>query len=294
MYYDENSVLFLDGKWLKAAETKTSLYNQTLHYGNGVFEGIRSYETEHGPAIFKAKEHYERLLFSAKAMFIDLPYSVDELVQLSYELLQKNNLQNAYIRPLVYLGETMHLQPSEEVHLLLTAWEWDKYLGDQQIKLMTSPYQRPNPKAFHVEAKVTGHYANSILASTHAKRQGYDEALLLDMNGFVAEGPGANFFYEKEGVLYTCPCGSILPGITRATMFELCEQFEIPLEERFFTPEEVRGADAAFFVGTATEVAGIASLDEVPFALAWEDSLGYQLYKAYQREVLELEPVYIF
>ncbi len=294
MYFDENTVLFLDGKWLKAAETKTSLFNQTLHYGNGVFEGIRAYETEHGPAIFKAKEHFERLLFSAETMYIDMPYNVDELIQLSYELLDKNNLQNAYIRPLVYFGDAMHLTPGEEVHVLLTAWEWDKFLGDKQLNVMTSPYQRPNPKAFHVEAKVTGHYANSILASTHAKRQGYDEALLLDMKGNVAEGPGANFFYEKDGKLFTCPSGNILPGITRATIFELCEQFEIELEERFFTPDEVRGADAAFFVGTAVEVAGIASLDKVDFKLKWEESLGFQLAKAYQREVLELEPVYIF
>jgi len=294
MYFNEETVLFLDGQWLKAAETKTSLYNQTLHYGNGVFEGIRSYETEHGRAIFKAEEHYERLLYSAKTMYIDVPYSVDELVQLTYQLLERNNLQDAYIRPLVYLGETLHLNPSQDVHVLLAAWEWDKYLGDKLVDVITSPYQRPNPKACHVDAKVTGHYSNSILASTHAKNQGFDEALLLDMNGYVAEGPGANFFYEKDEKLYTCPVGNILPGITRATMFELCEQLEIELVEKFFTPEDVRGADSAFFVGTAAEVAGINSLDRVPFKLEWKDSLGFQLSEAYQREVLEVEPVYIF
>ncbi len=294
MYFNENTVLFLDGKWLKASETKTSLYNQTLHYGNGVFEGIRAYETEHGPSVFKAREHYERLLFSAKTMYIDMPYSVEEFIQLSYELLEKNNLQNAYIRPLVYLGESLRLNPSEEVHVLLTAWEWDKFLGDKLIDVMVSPYERPNPKAFHVEAKVTGHYANSILASTHAKRQGYDEALLLDMNGNVAEGPGANFFYQKDNKLYTCPSGNILSGITRATIIELCEQLEIPLEEKFFTAAEVKGADGAFFVGTAAEVAGIASLDGVKFKDDWTNTFGYLLSKAYQREVLELEPVYLF
>jgi branched-chain amino acid aminotransferase len=294
MYYNEETVLFLDGQWLKAAETKTSLYNQSLHYGNGVFEGIRSYETEHGTAVFKAKEHYERLLYSAKTMYIEVPYTVDELVKLTYELLDKNNLQDAYIRPLVYLGETLYLNPSKDVHFLLAAWEWDKYLGDKLVDIMTSPYQRPNPKACHVDAKVTGHYSNSILASTHAKNEGFDEALLLDMNGYVAEGPGANFFYEKDNKLYTCPKGNILPGITRATMFELCEQLEIELEEKFFTSEEVIGADSAFFVGTAAEVAGINSLDRVPFKLEWKDSLGYQLSEAYQREVLEVEPVSIF
>ena len=294
MYFNENTVLFLDGKWLKASETTTSLYNQTLHYGNGVFEGIRAYETEHGPSIFKAREHYERLLFSAKTMYIDLPYSVERFIQLSYELLEKNDLQNAYIRPLVYLGESLHLNPSEEVHVLLTAWEWDKFLGDKLIDVMVSPYERPNPKAFHIEAKVTGHYANSILASTHAKRQGYDEALLLDMNGNIAEGPGANFFYQKDNKLFTCPSGNFLSGITRATIFELCEQLEIPLEEKFFTADDVKGADGAFFVGTAAEVAGIGSLDGVKFKDDWLNTFGYLLSKAYQREVLEVEPVFIF
>ena len=294
MYYNENSVLFLNGEWRKAAETKCSLFGQSLHYGNGVFEGIRSYETEHGPAIFKAKAHYDRLLFSAKTMYIDLPYSTEELIQISYDLLKKNHLQNAYIRPLVFLGDYLHLNPSDDVNLMICAWEWDKYLGNDALNVMTSPYQRPNPKAFHVDAKVTGHYANSILASTHAKRAGFDEALLLDMNGFVAEGPGANFFFEKDNKLYTCPEGNILPGITRATMFELCEFLEIELIEKFFTPEEVRGADSAFFVGTAAEVAGIRALDNIPFKLKWEDSLGHQLAKAYKREVLEVEPVYLF
>ena len=294
MYFNENTVLFLDGEWLKASETTTSLYNQTLHYGNGVFEGIRSYATGHGPSIFKAKEHYERLLYSAEKMYIEVPYTVDELTSKTYKLLEMNGIQDAYIRPLIYLGEDLHLNPSSDVHVLLAAWEWDKYLGDTLVNVMTSPFQRPNPKSCFVDAKVTGHYSNSILASTDAKRKGFDEALLLDMNGYVAEGPGANFFYEKDNKIYTCPKGNILPGITRATMFELCELLEIELEERFFTPEEVRGADGAFFVGTAAEVAGIASLDNIPFKLQWTDTIGFELAKAYKRKVLEQEPVYIF
>ncbi len=293
MYYNEDSIVFLDGQWLKAAETQCTLFGQTLHYGNGVFEGIRSYATEHGPSVFKAREHYERLLFSADKMFIDLPYTVDELTARTYELLEKNNLGDAYIRPLVFLGEDLHLVPSKKVHVFIAAWEWGKYLGNALTRVMTSPYQRPNPKSCCVEAKVTGHYSNSILASQHAKNAGYDEALLLDMNGFVAEGPGANFFYEKDNVLYTCPPGNILPGITRATVLELCELLEIEVVEKFFTPDEVRGADGAFFCGTAAEVAGIESLDNVPFKLKWENTLGYELSKAYQREVLEQEPTWI-
>jgi len=289
MYYDKNTLLFLDGKWLKANDATTDLYAQTLHYGNGVFEGIRAYKTEDGIRIFKAKEHYERLKYSAKMMHIDLRYSVEELTALTYELLERNNLENAYIRPLVYLGANMSLQPTNKVHVLLCAWEWGRFLGNKPLNLLTSSYQRPNPKSTHIQAKVVGHYTNSILATTEAKQKGYDEALLLDMNGNVAEGPGANFFYEKDEVLYTCPLGNILSGITRNTIFELAHELKIPVVEKFFTPEEVYQADAAFFTGTAAEVAAIGSLDGNKFNLFWEDSLGYELAKSYTNRVTKRE-----
>ena len=289
MYYNENTQIFLDGMWLKASEATTDLYAQTLHYGNGVFEGIRSYKTEDGARIFKAKEHYERLKYSAEMMHINLDYTLEELTALTYELLERNNLKDAYIRPLVYLGANMSLQPTDEVHVLLCAWEWGKYLGIKQLNLMTSSYQRPNPKATHIQAKVVGHYTNSILATTEAKRNGFDEALLLDMNGKVAEGPGANFFYEKDEVLYTCPLGNILSGITRQTVFELAKELGIEVVEKFFTPKDIYGADSAFFTGTAAEVAGIATLDGHEFKLKWEDSLGYDLARAYQCKVSQRE-----
>ncbi|NQY30019.1 MAG: branched-chain amino acid transaminase [Flavobacteriaceae bacterium] len=289
MYYDKNTQLFLDGKWLKANEATTDLYAQTLHYGNGVFEGIRAYKTEDGIRIFKAKEHYERLKYSAKMMHINLQYSVEELTALTYELLERNNLENAYIRPLIYLGANMSLQPTDEVHVMLCAWEWGKLLGNKPLNLMTSSYQRPNPKSTHIQAKIVGHYTNSILATTEAKQKGFDEALLLDMNGNIAEGPGANFFYEKDEVLYTCPLGNILSGITRQTVFELAKELGIEVVEKFFTPEDVYKADAAFFTGTAAEVAGIASLDGHEFRLKWEDSLGYDLARAYQYKVTQRE-----
>ena len=289
MYHNNTTTLFLDGNWLKASEASTNLYSQTLHYGSGVFEGIRSYKTEDGPQIFKAREHYERLHYSAEKMHIEIPYSVEELERLSYELLERNNLENAYIRPLVYTGENMSLQPCTDVHIMLCAWEWGRFLGDGRVKLMTSSFQRPNPKSCFVDAKVTGHYTNSILATTEAKRKGYDEALLLDMNGYVAEGPGANFFFEKDGVLYTAPLGNILAGITRQTIFELCEDLDFELVEKHFTPEEVYDADGAFFTGTAAEVAGIESLDGNKFKLPWEETLGYELSNAYQNKVKKRE-----
>ena len=200
MYYNEHTTIFLDGNWMKASEASTDLYAQTMHYGSGVFEGIRSYATADGARVFKAREHYERLLYSAEKMHIKLDYTVDQLVELTYQLLDHNGLENAYIRPLVYLGANMSLQPTDEVHVMLCAWSWDRYLGDKLLRVVTSSYQRPNPKSCHVEAKVTGHYTNSILATTEAKQKGFDEALLLDMNGFVAEAPGANFFFEKYDI----------------------------------------------------------------------------------------------
>jgi branched-chain amino acid aminotransferase len=285
MYYNNDTEVFFNSEWLKAKDVMVSPYVQTMHYGSGAFEGIRSYETPDGTRIFKAEEHYKRLLYSAEKMYLKVNYSVEELTSLTYQLLKKNNLGNAYIRPLIFAGANMSLTPTDEVHVMLCAWEWGKYLGDKLLDVTISSYERPNPKSCHVDAKVTGHYVNSILATTEAKQKGFDEALLLDAQGNVAEGPGANFFFEKDEVLYTSPLGNILPGITRATMFELCHEMGFKLVEKYFTPEEVKGADSAFFTGTAAEVAGIASLDRVPFKLKWEDSLGSILQAKYSRRV---------
>ncbi|KOS04892.1 branched-chain amino acid aminotransferase [Flavobacterium akiainvivens] len=288
MYYNENTIVYLNGQWIPAAQATASLYNQTMHYGNGIFEGIRAYDTPNGVKIFKAKEHYERMLKSAELMHIKTGYTVEQLTALSYELLEKNGLKNAYIRPLFYLEPTMSLVPVQEpANLFLCAWEWGRYLGDGLLRIGTSSYQRPNPKSCHVEAKTVGHYINSILATTEAKQNGFDEALMLDAAGFVAEGPGANFFYEKDGVLYTCPLGNILPGITRNTVLELAKKNNIPVVEKLFTIDEVKTADSAFFTGTAAEIAGIGSLDDYTFPLVWNNSFGKKLSVLYQKEVLK-------
>ncbi len=285
MYYSENTSIYLDGQWLKAGDARVSLYSQSMHYGSGVFEGIRAYDVDGEAAVFKAEEHYERLLDSARKMHIRCDYTVEQLTELTYELLEKNNLTDAYIRPLIFLGNNMTLYKVEEVHLFLCAWEWGKYLGDTLLNVMVSSYERPNPRAVPVEAKVTGHYTNSILATTEAKGKGFDEALLLDENGSVAEGSGANFFYEQDGVLYTPPLGNILPGITRSTVIDIAKDLGYEVRVAYFPPEKVKGADGAFFTGTAAEVAGIGWLDGNPFKLAWEDTMGYQIAKAYQNIV---------
>lgn len=284
MYYTPQSTVFLDGEWINPKIATADPYSQSLHYGNAAFEGIRSYETHNGFNVFKSKEHYERLVYSAEKMHLKLNYSVQEMMEITDELLEKNQLTDAYIRPLVFSGQNMSLSPSEEGKLFMAAWVWGKLLSDG-LDIMTSSYQRPNPKSTHIQAKISGHYVNSILATKEAKSKGFDEGLLLDQNEYVAEGPGANFFYEKNGELFTAPLGNILSGITRITIMELAISLNIKVNETLFKPEDVYQADAAFFTGTAAEVAHINSLDGNKFPLKWEESIGYKLSQLYSKLV---------
>src|SRR5215469_10779515 len=207
-YYNEHTVLWLDGAILKAAEAKTDLYGQSLHYGYSVFEGIRSYRTAAGATkIFKAVEHFDRLQRSAAALNMPYRYTSAALIAATYDILEKNNLQDAYIRPVVYAPANMSFNPNTESFTVIQAWEMAPFLGEKLLRVMTSTFQRPNPKGFKIEAKAAGHYVNSILASQEAKAKGFDEALLTDMNDNIAEGPGANMFFEKDGKLVTPPPG---------------------------------------------------------------------------------------
>lgn len=289
MYFSDKTIVYHDGAWLKATDASVDLYGQTLHYGIGVFEGIRAYRTKTGPVIFKAKEHYDRLLMSAEKMHIALDYDANRLTSITYQLLDANGFGDAYIRPLVYLDPNMSLTTGTKPHLLISAWKWGKLLGDKQLSVRTSSYCRPHPKSCHVEAKVSGHYVNSVLASAEARKHGFDEALLLDHNGFVAEGPGANFFYEENGELFTAPLGNILPGITRATVMELCQELRVRVHEKLFELKEVYNSDSAFFTGTAAEIVGIASVDNRALKMPWDHSLGAQLAAMYRRRVREIE-----
>jgi branched-chain amino acid aminotransferase len=289
-YYNESTICWHNGQLLKSSDLKVDLYGQSLHYGYAVFEGIRSYRTAAGTTkIFKAEEHFLRLERSAAAMNMPYTWQVRQLIDASYEVLDKNNLQDAYIRPLVYAPANMSFNPNTESHLVIQAWHMDPFLGEKLLKVMTSSFQRPNPKGFKIEAKASGHYVNSILASQEAKAKGFDEALLTDMNGFVAEGPGANVFLEKDGKLFTPVKGNILPGITRATVLEICSQLDIPVEETQFTTHEMRNADAAFFCGTAAEVIGWESIDGIPFKKKWTDSVSRKIQLAYKNLVIEKE-----
>ena len=287
-YYNEDTVLYLNGAFVKASEAKMDFYSQSFHYGYSVFEGIRSYKTMNGETkIFKPVEHYNRLKVSAESLNMPYTWSTKELIDITYELLAKNNLQDAYIRPVVYAPANMSFNLNTESFIVITVWEMAAFLGDKLLRVMTSSFQRPNPKGFKIHAKAAGHYVNSILASQEAKGLGFDEALLTDMNGNVAEGPGANLFYEKDGKLFTPSLGNILPGITRATVLELCAELNIQVEEKTFEKEEVYGADAAFFCGTAAEVIGFQSLDDQPFAMQWENTVSKQIQEAYKNLIVE-------
>ena len=286
-YYNETTLIYLNGEFVKAADAKTDLYGQSLHYGYAVFEGIRSYNTQNGARIFKAEEHYDRLKRSCELVYINYPFKNQTLIDQTYNLLEINKFKDAYIRPLVYCGPNMSLTRAHEVNIMICAWEWGAYLGDKQIHLYISSFERPNPRSIIVEAKVSGHYVNSILATTEAKDKGYDEAIMLDMNGYVAEAPGANIFVEKNGRLITPPKGNILPGITRATVIDICRSLEIEVIEKHFNAQELVDADCAFLCGTAAEIIGISSIDHQNYPLNWENSLGFVIRQHYKNLVIE-------
>ena len=290
MYYNDDTIIYLNGEFVNATEAKIDLYSQSLHYGYSVFEGIRSYKTIKGETvIFKAEEHYKRLINSANAINIPFTYSSEDLVAVTYELLSRNNIQDAYIRPLVYTPANMSFTKCDLSYLVIAVWKMEPFLGEQLLKVMTSSFQRPNPKGFKIEAKASGHYVNSIIASQEAKANGYNEALLLDMNNFVAEGPGANVFFEKDGKLFTPSPGNILPGITRATVIEICNELDIPVKEKFFTVDELKEADAAFYCGTAAEIIGWESLDNFKFPKPWNETISSLIQEAYKCKVVQKE-----
>jgi len=287
MYFNQDTIIYLDQKFVKAEESLTNLYGQTLHYGYGVFEGIRAYETENGTKIFKAREHFARLKKSCEYIRIPFEYDIDDLIDQSYVLLEKNNITNAYIRPLVFCGPNMSLTTPTSVSIMICAWEWGAYLGDNLLNITISSFSRPHPKSTVIEAKVCGHYVNSIMASTEAKANGFDEALLLDTDGFLAEGPGANLFFQKNNKLYTPKTGNILPGITRQTVLDLCAEFNIEVVEGNFTVADLQSADGAFMCGTAAEIIGLKSIEHQPFAKEWKDTFGKKLQTSYKNLVLE-------
>lgn len=285
-YYSEHTIIFRDGQFIRPHQSKVNSYSQSIHYGNGVFEGIRSYDTKSGVNIFRAKEHFERLKYGAKVMGIKFDYTIEELIDITYKLLEKNKLKDAYIRPLIVLGEDMGLLTPNTSSLIIQCWKWGKLMGDDLLNIKTSKFQRPNPKSCFIDAKITGHYVNSILAKNNAKQNGFDEALLLDIDNNVAECSGANIFIQNNNTLSTPIEGHIMPGITRNVIIELCESIGVKVEKRTISPQELKQSESAFITGTAAEVVGIKRIDDYHFPLKWESSLGFKLMNLYKKEIL--------
>lgn len=261
---DIGAHIWRNGKLINSEDAKISVINHVLHYGSGVFEGIRCYQTERGTAVFRLKEHMKRLHYSAGVLEIDMPYSVGELCQATLDLLAANKLESGYIRPVACFGEgKMGLSPhGADIDVFIAAWPWGKYLSDDPITVGTSPWIRIHPKSLQADAKINGHYVNSIMSSQWAHNNGYQEALLLDYEGNVAEGPGENLFIVKDNTLYTPQLGTILNGITRATIMKIAQkELDIETVEKILTPEDIRTADEAFFTGTAAEVTILKSID---------------------------------
>ena len=264
---DRDGLIWFDGEWVDWREAKVHVLTHTLHYGMGVFEGVRAYETATGPAIFRLEEHTDRLFNSAKIMNMDIGFSKEEINQAQKDAVAKNNLDSAYIRPMCFYGsEGMGLRADGlKVHTIIAAWEWGSYLGEDNMKngirIKTSSYTRHHVNISMTKAKANGNYINSMLALQEALTDGYDEALLLDVDGFVAEGSGENFFIVRDGVIYTPDLTSALAGITRDAIFTLATDLGYKVVEKRITRDEVYCADEAFFTGTAAEVTPIRELD---------------------------------
>ena len=265
---DKDGVIWMDGKWVDWRDAKVHVLTHTLHYGMGVFEGTRAYETNDGTAIFRLQDHTDRLFRSAHILNMKIPFDKATLNQVQREAVSKNKLKSAYLRPMCFYGsEGMGIRAdSLKVHVMVAAWEWGKYLGEdgieKGIRIRTSSYTRNHVNSVMCKAKANGNYMNSILALQEAISCGYDEAMLLDHEGYVAEGSGENIFLVRNGKLITPDLTSALEGITRETIFQLAEECGLEVVEKRITRDEVYVADEAFFTGTAAEVTPIREVDD--------------------------------
>jgi len=258
-------MIWKNGCMIPWEQATTHIMTHALHYGSAVFEGIRVYKTENGPAVFKLQEHIKRFFYSATALGMKINFTEEEICQAVIDTVNKNGLEEGYIRPLVYYGYgSMKVVPTDDlaVDVMISCWPWGDYLAEKAVDIKISPYIRIHPKSTVADAKISGHYVNSILAGLALRDTHYHEALLLDSDGYVAEGSAENIFIVKDGKIITTPAGTILVGITRNTVMQIAEDFGIEVEERYFKPEEVIEADEAFFSGTAVEVTAIRSLED--------------------------------
>jgi branched-chain amino acid aminotransferase len=268
--HDRDGKIWMDGELVDWRDAKIHVLTHTLHYGCGAFEGVRAYDTVNGTAIFRLQEHTQRLFNSAKILRMKIPFTQDQVNEAQREVVKANGLKSAYIRPLTWIGsEKLGVSPKgNKVHLIVAAWSWGAYLGEEGMKrgirVKTSSYTRHHVNITMTQAKTVSNYTNSILANMEATDEGYDEALLLDASGFVSEGAGENLFVIKNGVVYTPDLSAgALNGITRNTIFAICQDLGLKLVEKRITRDEVYICDEAFFTGTAAEVTPIRELDRI-------------------------------
>ena len=265
---DRDGVIWMDGELVPWREAQVHVLTHTLHYGMGVFEGVRAYKAEQGTAIFRLQEHTRRLFGSAHIMMMPVPWDRATISEAQRTVVRENGLDSAYIRPMFFYGsEGMGLRADNlKVHAVVAAWEWGAYLGaeniEKGIRIKTSSYTRHHVNITMCKAKANGHYIKSMLALNEALTNGYDEAMLLDVDGFVAEGSGENIFIVRDGVIYTPDLTSALEGITRDTIVQLAASEGLEVREKRITRDEVYLADEAFFTGTAAEVTPIREVDD--------------------------------
>ncbi len=264
---DRDGWIWYDGKMVPWREATTHVLTHSLHYGLSVFEGLRAYKTSAGTAIFRLREHTERLFNSARIFMMQMPFTPEQLMDAQRQVVRVNKLEAGYVRPIAFYGsEKMGVSPvGASVHVAIAAWAWGAYLGEEGlqkgIRVKTSSYARHHINVSMVRSKTGGHYVNSILANLEATREGYDEALLLDTQGFVAEGAGENLFIVRDGQLYEPQLVSGLAGITRRTVIELASDLGLSVQSKPMTRDDVYLADEAFFSGTAAEITPIRELD---------------------------------
>lgn len=264
---DRDGFIWYNGELVEWRNATTHVLTHTLHYGMGVFEGVRAYETANGPAIFRLQDHTDRLFRSAKILGMQLPFSKEQINQAHLDVVKANKLASCYFRPMAFYGSgKLGVAPKQDdVQVIVAAWPWGAYLGEEGlekgIRVKTSSFTRHHVNITMCKAKANGNYMNSILANNEATADGYDEALLLDVDGFVAEGSGENIFIIRNGKMYTPDLTSALEGITRDTVVQIAGEMGLQVIEKRITRDEVYSADEAFFTGTAAEVTPIRELD---------------------------------
>lgn len=292
---EKTAHIWKNGNFISWDDAKTHVLTHSLHYGSAVFEGIRYYKTQQGPAIFKLQEHVERFFYSAKQLGMRIKYTINEISDAIIKTVLKDGSEEGYIRPLAYYGYgSMKLVPTSElpVDIIIACWPWGNYLPAEAVDIATSRYIRIHPNSTIADAKISGHYVNSILAGLAISDTHYHEALLLDAEGYVAEGSAENIFIIKDGKLITTPPGTILVGITRDTVIQIAKTLNIPAEERRFKPIEIYTADEVFFCGTVVEITPIRSLDDQIIAQGAIGPITAKIKTYYHQIVRGLRPDY--